>query len=64
MKTSVPDHGGKLIDQATDDMSMTHTPMRKREKARRSASRSPRRERGARPALPPQSDQQMDDEHE
>jgi hypothetical protein len=33
--TSVPDHGGKLIEQVADDMGLTHTPTRKRAAPRR-----------------------------
>jgi len=39
MKTSVPDHSGKLLDQVSDDMSLTHTPSRKRS-ARKATARA------------------------
>jgi hypothetical protein len=53
--TSVPDASKKLIAQVATDAGLKHEPMRKREAARRTASRKPR------PALPPQPDQQMED---
>jgi hypothetical protein len=37
--TSVPDHSGKLLDQVTDDMGLTHTSTRKRGARRPSSAR-------------------------
>lgn len=39
--TSVPDHSGKLLNQATADTSITHEPTRKREAARRTRHGNP-----------------------
>jgi hypothetical protein len=63
--STLPDHSGKLIDQraADGDAGLKHEPMRKREKARRSASR-PKKRDGYRHASPPQPEQHMDNEHE
>jgi hypothetical protein len=59
MKTVLPDHSGKLLDQraADGDAGLKHEPMRKRAAAKRGAPR-----RKARPALPPQPDQHQQED--
>jgi hypothetical protein len=48
MKTSVPDHSGKLVDQVADDMGLTHTSTRRSREDRQRMS--PRGQRGGTPA--------------
>jgi hypothetical protein len=59
--TSVPDHGGKLIQQVADDESLTHTPTRKtRDDHQRGGSsparKAPRRRTGGNARLTETSD--------